>query len=108
MMGLKLLYLPGKRGEDEVNIRCWRAKTRFSPTQVYLPYRCLFFQEPYYRQYYHRFKFHDRFSLMVEKGIKEISKITEISARRVEAVIKLLDEGCTVPFIARYRKEATG
>ncbi len=27
---------------------------------------------------------------------------------QVEAVIKLLDEGCTVPFIARYRKEAHG
>ncbi len=26
----------------------------------------------------------------------------------VEAVIALLDDGCTVPFIARYRKEATG
>ena len=27
---------------------------------------------------------------------------------QVEAVIKLLDEGCTVPFIARYRKEQHG
>ena len=26
----------------------------------------------------------------------------------VSAVIGLLDEGCTVPFIARYRKEVTG
>jgi protein Tex len=34
----------------------------------------------------------------------------EISARpeQAEAAIKLLDEGSTVPFIARYRKEATG
>ena len=35
---------------------------------------------------------------------------TEISAnpRQVAAAIALLDEGATVPFIARYRKEATG
>lgn len=34
----------------------------------------------------------------------------EISAAeaQVQAAIQLLDEGCTVPFIARYRKEATG
>ena len=34
----------------------------------------------------------------------------EISARpaQVEAAVRLLDEGATVPFIARYRKEATG
>ena len=35
---------------------------------------------------------------------------TEISARpdQVVAAVKLLDEGSTVPFVARYRKEATG
>lgn len=35
---------------------------------------------------------------------------TEIKARseQVGAAIKLLDEGATVPFVARYRKEATG
>ncbi|MBE1281949.1 MAG: S1 RNA-binding domain-containing protein [Rhodobacteraceae bacterium] len=35
---------------------------------------------------------------------------TEISARpdQVGAAVKLLDEGSTVPFVARYRKEATG
>ncbi|MEE3361163.1 MAG: Tex family protein [Pseudomonadota bacterium] len=34
----------------------------------------------------------------------------DISAqpRQVDAAVKLLDEGSTVPFIARYRKEATG
>ena len=31
-----------------------------------------------------------------------------LAAPRVAAIISLLDEGCTVPFIARYRKEATG
>lgn len=35
---------------------------------------------------------------------------TELAARpqQVEAAIQLLDEGATVPFIARYRKEVTG
>ena len=35
---------------------------------------------------------------------------TELSAQQpqVVAAIKLLDEGATVPFIARYRKEVTG
>ncbi len=35
---------------------------------------------------------------------------TEINARpeQVGAAVKLLDEGATVPFVARYRKEATG
>ena len=34
----------------------------------------------------------------------------EINARpaQVDAAVKLLDEGATVPFVARYRKEATG
>lgn len=27
---------------------------------------------------------------------------------QVEAVVQLVDDGCTIPFIARYRKEATG
>ena len=31
-----------------------------------------------------------------------------ISRRQVDSVRALLDEGCTIPFIARYRKEATG
>ena len=40
--------------------------------------------------------------------ILEITK--ELSAERwqVEAAVKLIDEGCTIPFISRYRKEATG
>lgn len=31
-----------------------------------------------------------------------------VAKEHVEAVIKLIDEGNTIPFIARYRKEATG
>ena len=32
----------------------------------------------------------------------------EVQPQQVEAAIALLDEGATVPFIARYRKEVTG
>lgn len=39
--------------------------------------------------------------------INKISKEFNVSARVAENVIKLLDEGATVPFIARYRKEMT-
>jgi uncharacterized protein len=31
-----------------------------------------------------------------------------VKASQVIAAVQLLDEGATVPFIARYRKEATG
>ena len=38
----------------------------------------------------------------------KITEELEIKKWQVEAVIKLIDEGNTIPFIARYRKEATG
>lgn len=37
-----------------------------------------------------------------------ISKSLKISPKQVDATIALLNDGATVPFIARYRKEATG
>src|SRR6185312_10670026 len=40
--------------------------------------------------------------------ILHISQILNIPLRGITAVIALLDDGGTVPFIARYRKEATG
>ena len=40
--------------------------------------------------------------------IKWVSKETEVNTNTVNKVIALLDEGNTVPFIARYRKEVTG
>ncbi len=43
------------------------------------------------------------------KAIAErIAQELSVHAHQVDAAIKLLDEGATVPFIARYRKEATG
>jgi protein Tex len=40
--------------------------------------------------------------------ISVIAQELAINARQVEAAASLLDEGATVPFISRYRKEATG
>ena len=40
--------------------------------------------------------------------IKEISNNLKIREKQVEVVLTLLKEGNTIPFIARYRKEATG
>ena len=40
--------------------------------------------------------------------VKLISQKLQISEHQIGNVIKLLDEGATIPFISRYRKEATG
>lgn len=39
---------------------------------------------------------------------KKIAEELQIKPSQVDAAIKLIDEGCTIPFIARYRKEVTG
>ena len=39
---------------------------------------------------------------------KQIAKQLNITTNQINAVLKLLEEGSTVPFIARYRKEVTG
>ncbi len=45
---------------------------------------------------------------MNEIIINEMAKELSITTKQVEVVLKLLEEGNTIPFIARYRKEATG
>lgn len=40
--------------------------------------------------------------------IQRIAEQVQLSARSVENVLQLFEEGATIPFIARYRKEATG
>ena len=40
--------------------------------------------------------------------ISLISKSLQLSNKNVENTVKLLQEGATIPFISRYRKEATG
>ena len=45
---------------------------------------------------------------MNETIIDELEKELSIDKKRINAVLKLLEEGATIPFIARYRKDATG
>ena len=45
---------------------------------------------------------------MNEEIIKKVTILLNIKESQTKAVIKLLGEGATIPFIARYRKEATG
>ncbi len=40
--------------------------------------------------------------------LKQIASELKVAVWQVEAAVKLIDEGNTIPFIARYRKEATG
>ena len=39
---------------------------------------------------------------------KQLAKELEVQEWQVDAAVKLIDEGNTIPFISRYRKEATG
>ncbi|MDZ4713467.1 MAG: Tex family protein [bacterium] len=45
---------------------------------------------------------------MNEKITDQISSSLSINKKQVTATIELLEEGATIPFISRYRKEATG
>ena len=40
--------------------------------------------------------------------IAQLARELSLKAADVDAAVKLIDEGNTIPFIARYRKEATG
>ena len=44
----------------------------------------------------------------MQQKIKLISQKLNIAEERVLGALRLLDDGATIPFIARYRKEATG
>ncbi len=45
---------------------------------------------------------------MEQTIIEEMQNTLQIKKNQIEAVLKLLEEGNTIPFIARYRKERTG
>ncbi len=45
---------------------------------------------------------------MKNKIYQKIAEELQIRENQVEATVRLIDEGNTIPFIARYRKEATG
>ena len=40
--------------------------------------------------------------------VTQLAEELKIRPQQVEAAVTLIDEGNTIPFIARYRKEATG
>ena len=44
----------------------------------------------------------------MEKIIAKIAEELNVKFAQVENAVKLIDEGNTIPFIARYRKEVTG
>ncbi|WP_020528400.1 Tex family protein [Flexithrix dorotheae] len=44
----------------------------------------------------------------MDKNILKVSKELGISDKQVASTIELLDQGATIPFISRYRKEVTG
>ena len=45
---------------------------------------------------------------MINKIYQKIAEELQIRESQVESTVKLIDEGNTIPFIARYRKEVTG
>ncbi|RRN77356.1 RNA-binding transcriptional accessory protein, partial [Pseudoxanthomonas sp. SGD-10] len=45
---------------------------------------------------------------MSDKHIQIVAQELSIGSKQVNATLQLLDEGATVPFISRYRKELTG
>ncbi len=44
----------------------------------------------------------------IQKIASAIAKELQVDKKQIDAAVKLLDEGATVPFISRYRKEVTG
>ena len=44
----------------------------------------------------------------MQKIIGQIAQELNVKPQQVSAAVELLDGGATVPFVARYRKEATG
>jgi len=47
-------------------------------------------------------------TLVQARILKQISDELQIASTKVKTTVELLDEGNTIPFIARYRKEMTG
>ena len=45
---------------------------------------------------------------MIDILINELSRQVNIPVKQVFQTVNLLDDGCTIPFISRYRKEETG
>ena len=58
--------------------------------------------------YPHRFVTYRRKASNEWKNVAIIGSELNVKPKQVQAAVELLDEGNTVPFIARYRKEVTG
>ncbi|HHU59357.1 TPA: hypothetical protein GXZ34_00315, partial [bacterium] len=43
----------------------------------------------------------------MDKVVTTVANKTNINLKQITAVLSLIKEGATIPFIARYRKEAT-
>jgi uncharacterized protein len=52
--------------------------------------------------------FHPKLLLNMQKIIRQIAAEIKVHEHQIKTAVELLDGGATVPFIARYRKEATG
>jgi uncharacterized protein len=44
----------------------------------------------------------------MDKYFEKIAEVLKLKYNKIEAVIRMLNDGATVPFISRYRKESTG
>ena len=60
------------------------------------------------RRDFSRHIIHDMTETVALKIVQRIATELSVQPRQVAAAVQLLDEGSTVPFIARYRKEVTG
>ncbi len=49
-----------------------------------------------------------RVSFDLSRTVTAIASVLGIAPKRVRGAVDLLSDGCTIPFIARYRKESTG
>ena len=47
-------------------------------------------------------------SKVLDSTYRQLAQELQIDSKQVAAIAQLLSDGSTVPFIARYRKEATG
>ena len=56
----------------------------------------------------HMFHYYNQYSNNMQNLITLLTQKTNLKKEYIQNILKLLDEGSTIPFIARYRKELTG
>ena len=70
-------------------------------------FRCIIFGAFYHKIQYTVINHYQKGHIKLDINTK-ITEELNVKKWQVDAAISLIDEGCTIPFIARYRKEATG